>query len=85
MESVDAVQAAKTQQAVDRERMKGLTAPQIAAPPPPKIQKQANGVARSRHQLSTLLQEAFQNRSAIEEKLAEGRRNRKDAGNKYGF
>jgi proline-rich protein PRCC len=40
--------------------------------------------ARSRHQLSTLLNEAYQNREALEERIAEGRRNRKEAGNKYG-
>jgi hypothetical protein len=42
------------------------------------------GRARSRHQLSTLLSEAFENREALEERIAEGRRNRKEAGNKYG-
>lgn len=43
-----------------------------------------SGRARSRHQLSTLLNEAYTNREALEEKIAEGRRNRKEAGNKYG-
>lgn len=43
-----------------------------------------SGVARSRHQLSTMLMEAYQNREALEDKIAEGRRNRKEAGNKYG-
>lgn len=42
------------------------------------------GRARSRHQLSTLLTEAYSNREELEEKLAQGRRNRKEAGNKYG-
>lgn len=42
------------------------------------------GMARSRHQLSTLLNEAYTNREALEERIAEGRRNRKEAGNKYG-
>ena len=42
------------------------------------------GRARSRHQLSTLLTEAYQNRESLEEKIAQGRRNRKEAGNKYG-
>jgi hypothetical protein len=42
------------------------------------------GRARSRHQLSTLLNEAYENREALEERIAEGRRNRKEAGNKYG-
>ncbi|KII88450.1 hypothetical protein PLICRDRAFT_41607 [Plicaturopsis crispa FD-325 SS-3] len=41
--------------------------------------------ARTRHQLSTLLTEAYENREALEEKIAQGRRNRKEAGNKYGF
>jgi len=44
-----------------------------------------SGVARSRHQLATLLNEAYQNREALEERIAEGRRNRKEAGNKYGM
>ena len=43
-----------------------------------------SGIARSRHQLSTLLREAFENREALEEKIAQGKRNRKEAGNKYG-
>jgi len=42
-------------------------------------------VARGRHQLTTLLAEAYQNREALEDRIAEGRRNRKEAGNKYGF
>ncbi|KAG9313349.1 mitotic checkpoint regulator, MAD2B-interacting-domain-containing protein [Chiua virens] len=42
-------------------------------------------VARSRHQLTTLLTEAYLNREALEEQIAQGRRNRKEAGNKYGF
>ncbi|EMD38364.1 hypothetical protein CERSUDRAFT_72887 [Gelatoporia subvermispora B] len=42
------------------------------------------GRARTRHQLSTLLTEAYQNREALEEQIAQGRRNRKEAGNKYG-
>lgn len=40
--------------------------------------------ARKRGQLSSLLMEAYQNRDVLEEKIAEGRRNRKEAGNKYG-
>jgi hypothetical protein len=43
-----------------------------------------SGIARSRHQLSTLLRDAYENRETLEEKIAEGRRNRKEAGNKYG-
>ena len=44
-----------------------------------------SGLARSRHQLGTLLMEAYTNREAIEEKIAQGKRNRKEAGNKYGM
>lgn len=43
-----------------------------------------SGVARSRHQLSTLLKDAYENRETLEEKIAMGKRNRKEAGNKYG-
>lgn len=43
-----------------------------------------SGIARSRHQLATMLHQAYSNREALEEKIAEGRRNRKEAGNKYG-
>lgn len=43
-----------------------------------------SGRARTRHQLSSLLTEAYQNREALEEQIAQGRRNRKEAGNKYG-
>ena len=42
------------------------------------------GLARTRHQLSSLLTDAYMNREALEEKIAQGRRNRKEAGNKYG-
>ncbi|KAG8899375.1 hypothetical protein FRB99_006757 [Tulasnella sp. 403] len=88
--TVDAVEEMTKQQIAERERMKGLTAPpkvtQAApAPPPTALNQKTHTVARSRHQLSTLLADAFTNRAAIEEKLAEGRRNRKEAGNKYGF
>ena len=41
-------------------------------------------MANSRHQLSTLLKQAYENREALEEKIAQGKRNRKEAGNKYG-
>ncbi|KAF8077911.1 mitotic checkpoint regulator, MAD2B-interacting-domain-containing protein [Lyophyllum atratum] len=34
--------------------------------------------------LSTLLKEAYENREALEDKIAQGKRNRKEAGNKYG-
>ena len=42
-------------------------------------------VARTRHQLTTLLTDAYLNREALEEKIAQARRNRKEAGNKYGM
>lgn len=42
------------------------------------------GLAGKRHQLHSLLTEAYMNREAIEEKIAQGKRNRKEAGNKYG-
>ncbi|KAH7340255.1 mitotic checkpoint regulator, MAD2B-interacting-domain-containing protein [Rhizoctonia solani] len=48
------------------------------------VQK-STGLARSRHQLSTLLTEAYANREALEERIAQGKRNRKEAGSKYGF
>ncbi|KAI0065374.1 hypothetical protein BV25DRAFT_1850683 [Artomyces pyxidatus] len=41
--------------------------------------------ARTRNQLTTLLTDAYENRELLEAKIAEGRRNRKEAGNKYGF
>jgi len=44
-----------------------------------------SGIAKTRHQLATLLRDAYQNRDALEERIAEGKRNRKEAGNKYGF
>ncbi|KAI0811252.1 mitotic checkpoint regulator, MAD2B-interacting-domain-containing protein [Irpex lacteus] len=44
-----------------------------------------SGRAKTRHQLSTLLTDAYQNREALEEQIAMARRNRKEAGNKYGF
>ncbi|KAG9048727.1 hypothetical protein FS837_012163 [Tulasnella sp. UAMH 9824] len=87
MVDVNAVEELKKSQLAEREKAKGLTAkPATVVAPPPTIAMQKSGsVARSRHQLSTLLQEAYANRAVIEEKLAEGRRNRKEAGNKYGF
>ncbi|KIO32465.1 hypothetical protein M407DRAFT_13899 [Tulasnella calospora MUT 4182] len=87
MVDVNAVEELKKSQLAEREKAKGLTAkPATVVAPPPTIALQKSGtVARSRHQLSTLLQEAYSNRAVIEEKLAEGRRNRKEAGNKYGF
>lgn len=42
------------------------------------------GLAGKRHQLHSLLTEAYMNREALEERIAQGKRNRKEAGNKYG-
>lgn len=53
----------------------------------PKVKltaSKSSGIARSRHQLATMLHEAYNNREALEEKIAQGRRNRKEAGSKYG-
>ncbi|OCH94940.1 hypothetical protein OBBRIDRAFT_800802 [Obba rivulosa] len=72
----------------EREERKALTAggADVAAAPKMNIKGAAlGGRARTRHQLSTLLTEAYQNREALEERIAQGRRNRKEAGNKYGF
>ncbi|KAI0709291.1 mitotic checkpoint regulator, MAD2B-interacting-domain-containing protein [Earliella scabrosa] len=72
----------------EREERKALTTAAAAVPDAPKMNIKGaalGGRARSRHQLSTLLTEAYQNREALEEKIAQGRRNRKEAGNKYGF
>ncbi|KAI0362166.1 hypothetical protein OH77DRAFT_1416386 [Trametes cingulata] len=72
----------------EREERKALTTAAAAVPEAPKMNIKGaalGGRARTRHQLSTLLTEAYQNREALEEKIAQGRRNRKEAGNKYGF
>ncbi|CDO69524.1 hypothetical protein BN946_scf184785.g29 [Trametes cinnabarina] len=72
----------------EREERKALTTAASAVPAAPKMNIKGaalSGRARSRHQLTTLLSEAYQNREALEEKIAQGRRNRKEAGNKYGF
>ncbi|GLB34916.1 putative mitotic checkpoint regulator, MAD2B-interacting [Lyophyllum shimeji] len=72
----------------EREERKALTLAKDGPPPAPRMTLTASktsGIARSRHQLSTLLKEAYENREALEEKIAQGKRNRKEAGNKYGF
>ncbi|CAL1704566.1 unnamed protein product [Somion occarium] len=72
----------------EREERKALTtaAGEAAAAPKMNIKGAAlSGRARTRHQLSALLTEAYQNRETLEEQIAQGRRNRKEAGNKYGF
>ena len=76
----------------EREDRKALTAGKATLnedgePAKPKMNVKGaklGAVARSRHQLTTLLTEAYLNRDALEEKIAQGRRNRKEAGNKYG-
>ncbi|KAF9464739.1 mitotic checkpoint regulator, MAD2B-interacting-domain-containing protein [Collybia nuda] len=70
----------------EREERKAVTQGAGGGPVAPKMNINASklsGIARSRHQLSTLLKEAYENREALEEKIAQGRRNRKEAGNKY--
>ncbi|KAJ7111553.1 mitotic checkpoint regulator, MAD2B-interacting-domain-containing protein [Mycena crocata] len=72
----------------ERESRKAVTRGADGAPAAPNIKLTASkqsGIARSRHQLATMLHEAYSNREALEERIAEGRRNRKEAGNKYGF
>ncbi|KAF8625793.1 hypothetical protein AX15_005180 [Amanita polypyramis BW_CC] len=71
----------------EREERKALTKGAGMGPSAPKMKMTASkmsGIAKTRHQLSTLLRDAYQNRDALEDKIAEGRRNRKEAGNKYG-
>ncbi|KDR81647.1 hypothetical protein GALMADRAFT_58556 [Galerina marginata CBS 339.88] len=72
----------------EREARKAITQGAGGGPVAPKMNINASktsGVARSRHQLSTLLKEAYENREALEERIAQGKRNRKEAGNKYGM
>ncbi|KAH8107112.1 mitotic checkpoint regulator, MAD2B-interacting-domain-containing protein [Cristinia sonorae] len=72
----------------DREEKKSLTSGAGAPAAAPKMNIKGaalSGRARTRHQLSTLLSEAYANREELEEKIAQGRKNRKEAGNKYGF
>ncbi|THU89513.1 hypothetical protein K435DRAFT_286159 [Dendrothele bispora CBS 962.96] len=90
VQSVDAAQEMEKakREITEREERKAVTKVAQGEPAKPKMNVTAakmSGVARSRHQLATLLSEAYQNREALEEKIAEGRRNRKEAGNKYGF
>ncbi|KAJ3813177.1 mitotic checkpoint regulator, MAD2B-interacting-domain-containing protein [Lentinula lateritia] len=71
----------------EREERKAISknsAGELAKPKMNITAAKLSGRARSRHQLATLLNEAYENRDALEEKIAEGRRNRKEAGNKYG-
>ncbi|KAI0322192.1 mitotic checkpoint regulator, MAD2B-interacting-domain-containing protein [Amylostereum chailletii] len=71
----------------EREEKKALTQ-DSGVPAAPKMNIKGSKLgkgARTRHQLTTLLADAYENRDALEAKIAEGRRNRKEAGNKYGF
>ncbi|KAK1236525.1 hypothetical protein PQX77_000218 [Marasmius sp. AFHP31] len=91
--SVDDVDGAKEMERAKREvkeleERKAITKVAQGEPAQPNMKLNASkmsGIARSRHQLATMLNEAYMNREALEEKIAEGRRNRKEAGNKYGF
>ncbi|PVG02717.1 hypothetical protein CPB86DRAFT_750518 [Serendipita vermifera] len=71
------------------ENTKSLTVDTIrAGPTAPNMAMTAarsSARARSRHQLSTLLTDAYSHRAEIEEKIAMAKRNRKESGNKYGF
>jgi len=72
----------------EREERKALTMKTDGGPKAPRMNikaAKAGSVARTRHQLSTLLTDAYENREALEERIAQGKRNRKEAGNKYGF
>ncbi|KAI9509615.1 mitotic checkpoint regulator, MAD2B-interacting-domain-containing protein [Russula earlei] len=71
----------------EREEKKALTQGAGGEPAAPRMNIKGSKVskgARKRGQLASLLVEAYQNREVLEEKIAEGRRNRKEAGNKYG-
>lgn len=87
-EDVNASELADAARAA-REEKKALTqrAGREIDKPVPKVAlnpTKMGGVARSRHQLHSLLADAFMNREALEDKIAQGKRNRKEAGNKYG-
>ncbi|TDL24775.1 hypothetical protein BD410DRAFT_744397 [Rickenella mellea] len=89
MVDVDA-QAQRDAAAKEREEKKAITKgaareSQLKAPNMKINPEKQSGLAKTRHQLSTLLTEAYTNREALEERIAQGRRNRKEAGNKYGF
>ncbi|KAG1756710.1 mitotic checkpoint regulator, MAD2B-interacting-domain-containing protein [Suillus paluster] len=70
----------------EREDRKALTGIKTGEQEQPRMNVQGaklGSTARSRHQLTTLLTDAYHNREALEEKIAQARRNRKEAGNKY--
>ncbi|KAL1761770.1 mitotic checkpoint regulator, MAD2B-interacting-domain-containing protein [Schizophyllum commune] len=86
-EDMDESQMGEVDAAAEMERAKVEWASGVGQMVEADVDLQASklsGVARSRHQLATMLHEAYNNREALEEKIAEGRRNRKEAGNKYG-
>ncbi|QRV86089.1 mitotic checkpoint protein prcc-carboxy-term protein [Ceratobasidium sp. AG-Ba] len=86
MATFDPTEELRQGQIAERERKKAITTTPANAPAMPRMKVQkATGLARTRHQLSTLLTEAYENREALEEKIAQGKRNRKEAGMKYGF
>ncbi|KAH9043104.1 mitotic checkpoint regulator, MAD2B-interacting-domain-containing protein [Lactarius pseudohatsudake] len=71
----------------EREEKKALTKGAGGEPEAPRMNVKGSKIskgARKRGQLASLLVEAYQNREVLEERIAEGRRNRKEAGNKYG-
>lgn len=71
------------------ESTKSITAETLrAGPTAPNMKMTAarsSTRAKSRHQLSTLLTDAYSRRAEIEDKIAMSKRNRKESGNKYGF
>ncbi|KAH8833671.1 mitotic checkpoint regulator, MAD2B-interacting-domain-containing protein [Flagelloscypha sp. PMI_526] len=72
----------------DREERKKLTQGDNEEPAQPRMTITASkmsGIARTRHQLGTMLMQAYENREQLEEQIAQGRRNRKEAGSRYGM
>ncbi|KAI0256833.1 mitotic checkpoint regulator, MAD2B-interacting-domain-containing protein [Lactifluus subvellereus] len=70
----------------EREEKKALTRGAGGEVEAPRMNVKGSKIskgARKRGQLASLLVEAYQNREVLEEKIAEGRRNRKEAGNRY--
>ena len=95
MQDVDmAAEMEKARQEIqEREERKALTAGKVTGtnaegePEMPKMNikgAKLGAVARTRHQLTTLLTDAYMHREVLEDKIAQARRNRKEAGNKYG-
>ncbi|KLO13543.1 hypothetical protein SCHPADRAFT_904128 [Schizopora paradoxa] len=86
---VNAVEQLDEARRVREERMELTKRTRIEGEPKmPKMNinpQKIGGLAGKRHQLHSLLTEAYMNREAIEEKIAQGKRNRKEAGNRYGF